>query len=247
MQLFNANIPVMILAAGRGERMRPLTDHLPKPLLEIHGKSLLAYHLEGLSSHGFDRVVINHAWLGHMIEDALQNGQQFHLNISYSPEDEALETAGGIAKALPLLNPEDYFLVINGDVFAPDFPFQRVFDLVEQFRADIDQDAPALMAHLFLAANPIHHPKGDFYLNSPYIFSDEQLANNALSQCKYTFSGIGIYHKKLFETISPESKAPLAPLLKKAMGSMLVEGELLKTTWHDVGTPDRLLELNKVR
>lgn len=245
MHLFHANIPVMILAAGRGERMRPLTDELPKPLLTIHGKSLLEYHLQGLSNHGFQRVVINHAWLGHLIESAFKDGEKFQLNISYSPEEIALETAGGIAKALPLLNPEDYFLVVNGDVFAPDFPFHRVIDLVEQFRADIDQDAPALMAYLFLAQNPSHHPKGDFYLNPPYIFSDDQLENNALSQRKYTFSGIGIYHKDLFQSIEPGTVAPLAPLLKKAMGAMIVEGELLKTPWHDVGTPQRLLELNQ--
>lgn len=246
MHPFFATFPVMLLAAGRGERMRPLTDTTPKPLLEVHGKSLLQYHLEALQRNDFEHVVINHAWLGHLIEEKFGDGQQFQLKIAYSAEKEALETAGGIVKAIPLLNPLDYFLVINSDIFIPDFPFEKIMGLVEQFREDIDQGGAALLAYLFLVPNPAQHPQGDFYLNMPYVLSDDQLANNALSQRKFTFSGVGIYHKDLFQTIGVADKAPLAPLLKKAMGSLLVEGELLKVTWHDVGTPDRLLLLNQI-
>lgn len=235
----------MILAAGRGERMRPLTDHLPKPLLEIKGKSLLEYHLEALQNKGFKKVVINHAWLGHTIEEKLKDGAQYGLHIQYSPERVALETAGGIRQAIPLLDPLDYFLVINGDIFIPHFPLEKIIGLVEQFRLDIAQGSAPLLAHLFLVPNPSHHPKGDFFLNLPYVFSDEHLSNNALSQSKFTFSGVGIYHKELFMGISPGNKAALAPPLKKAMGSLQVKGELLRSPWHDVGTPDRLLELNQ--
>jgi MurNAc alpha-1-phosphate uridylyltransferase len=242
---FFSDFPVMILAAGRGERMRPLTDHLPKPMLEIRGKSLLQYHLEGLKRYGFENVVINHAWLGNKIEDAFGNGQSMGLNIQYSQEEVALETAGGIAKALPLLNPSDYFFVLNGDTFIPHFPFDRIQDIVEQIRIDHTEGSPALLAYLFLVKNPPHHPQGDFYLLPPKIFSDDQLKNNPLRQSKSTFSGAGIYHKSLFEDLEVNQKAPLAPLLKKAMGNLLVEGELLSCSWHDVGTPDRLLALNQ--
>ena len=242
---FFSDFPVMILAAGRGERMRPLTDHLPKPMLEIHGKSLLQYHLEGLKRYGFEHVVINHAWLGNKIEDAFGNGQSIGLNIQYSKEETALETAGGIAKALPLLNPSDYFFVLNGDTFIPHFPFDRIQDIVEQIRIDHSEGSEALLAYLFLVKNPAHHPQGDFYLLPPKIFSDDQLKNNPLRQSKSTFSGAGIYHKSLFEDLEVNQKTPLAPLLKRAMGNLLVEGELLSCAWHDVGTPDRLLALNQ--
>jgi MurNAc alpha-1-phosphate uridylyltransferase len=242
---FFSDFPVMILAAGRGERMRPLTDLLPKPMLEIHGKSLLQYHLEGLKRYGFENVVINHAWLGNKIEETFGNGQSMGLNIQYSKEENALETAGGIAQALPLLNPSDYFFVINGDTFIPNFPFDRIQDIVEQIRIDHSEGSQALLAYLFLVKNPPHHPQGDFYLLPPKVFSDDQLKNNPLRQSKSTFSGAGIYHKCLFEDLAVNQKAPLAPILKKAMGSLLVEGELLSCSWHDVGTPDRLLALNQ--
>jgi MurNAc alpha-1-phosphate uridylyltransferase len=242
---FFSDFPVMILAAGRGERMRPLTDTLPKPLLEIHGKSLLQYHLDGLKRNGFEHIVINHAWLGKLIEDAFGDGSKCNLTIQYSQEEVALETAGGIAKALPLLNPSDYFLVINGDTYMPDFPFEKIQDIVEQLRIDYSEGGPALLAYLFLVPNPTHHCQGDFYLSSPHVLSDEQLSSNPLGQSKYTFSGAGIYHKELFKEIPIGQKEPLAPLLKKAMGQLLVEGEVLKCAWHDVGTPDRLLALNQ--
>jgi N-acetyl-alpha-D-muramate 1-phosphate uridylyltransferase len=239
------DFPVMILAAGRGERMRPLTDHLPKPMLEIHGKSLLQHHLENLKNYGFKKVVINHAWLGHKIEEALGDGSNMGLEIHYSPEEKALETAGGIRNALEILNASDYFLVINGDTFMPGFPFNRVQEVIEQLRIDIAEGSKPLLAYLFLTKNPSHHPQGDFYLVSPHIFSDEQLSSNPLGHGKYTFSGAGIYHHDLFKDIPKGEKAALAPILKNAMGSLLVEGELMTSPWHDVGTPDRLLALNQ--
>jgi MurNAc alpha-1-phosphate uridylyltransferase len=242
---FFSDFPAMILAAGRGERMRPLTDHKPKPLLEIHGKSLLQYHLEGLKRNGFEHIVINHAWLGSQIEEAFGSGADLGLNIQYSKEEVALETAGGISKALPLLNPSDYFFVINGDTFIPHFPFNRIQDIVEQLRIDHAEGLTPLLAYLFLVKNPPHHPQGDFYLTQPHIFSDDQLSSNPLGQSKYTFSGAGIYHKSLFTHLEVNQKAALAPILKNAMGQLLVEGELLTCSWHDVGTPDRLLALNQ--
>lgn len=243
---YTHEFPAMILAAGRGERMRPLTDHLPKPLLEVRGKSLLAYHLEGLSHAGFKHIVINHAWLGHKIIEQLGDGSSFDLAIHYSAEQEALETAGGIANAQTLLEPHDYFFVINGDTFVPDFPFDKVPYLIDQFRERAVNDGGQVLAYLFLVPNPPQHPLGDFYLNEPYVLSDDQLANNALSQKKWTFSGAAIYHKNLFENIPLNHKAPLAPLLKKSMSLLAVEGEVLKCPWHDVGTPDRLLALNQL-
>ena len=145
--------------------MRPLTDELPKPLLKIKEKSLLQWHLEALSAAGIQNIVINHAWLGQKIEKALGNGSQFGVEIQYSPEGVALETAGGIRKALPLLNPVDYFLVINGDVFCPDFPIKK---LIEAYFALKGSQNPPL-AHLVMVPNPSQHPAGDFYLNHSQV------------------------------------------------------------------------------
>ncbi len=215
--------------------MRPLTDHLPKPLLTIQNKSLLAWHLEALSSAGIQNVVINHAWLGEKIEQALGSGDQFGLNIQYSPEVTALETAGGIAKALPILKAKDYFLVINGDVFSPELPLQRLLEQVLQLR----QDVGPILAHLLLVPNPAQHPNGDFYLQGSQV-SDTPLAGSE----KLTFSGIGIYHKDLFRNLVIDTSAKLAPLLSEAMAQNKVTGEKYLGPWHDVGTPQRLEELN---
>jgi MurNAc alpha-1-phosphate uridylyltransferase len=242
---FFSNFPVMILAAGRGERMRPLTDSLPKPLLEVKGKSLLQYHLEGLKGYGFERVVINHAWLGQLIENAFGNGSQLGLQINYSSETIALETAGGIAKAIPLLQPSDYFLVLNGDTFIPEFPFEKIQTIVHQLRMYSLPLTRRIQAYLFLVPNPSHHPHGDFYLFNDYVFSENPISPNSSGASKYTFSGAGIYHKNLFNEIPIGTKHPLAPLLKKAMMQRLVKGEVMQCSWHDVGTPDRLLALNK--
>jgi len=227
--------PCLLLAAGRGERMRPLTDDLPKPLLKIKDKSLLQWHLEALSDAGIQNIVINHAWLGEKIEDAFGNGTQFGVQIQYSPEGKALETAGGIRKALPLLNPDNYFLVINGDVFCPDFPIRG---LIEAYTALMDSQNP-LLAHLVMVPNPAHHPDGDFYLNRPQV-SEIELPGAK----KLTFSGIGLYHRDLFQDLIIGIPAKLAPLLRTAMRDNKVSGEKYLGPWHDVGTPQRLQELN---
>ena len=215
--------------------MRPLTDELPKPLLTIKNKSLLAWHLEALSAAGIKKVVINHAWLGAKIEETLGNGSQFDLNITYSPETSALETAGGIRKALPLLNPRDYFLVINGDVFSPNLPVSELLSTAAKMRMDPKKP----LAHLLMVPNPVQHPEGDFYLK------DSKVTNDRLDGAeKLTFSGIGLYHRDLFKDVELDVPAKLAPLLRKAMTENRVSGEKYTGPWHDVGTPQRLQELN---
>lgn len=213
--------------------MRPLTDDLPKPLLTIQNKSLLAWHLDGLAKAGIHNIVINHAWLGEKIEAALGSGEEFGVHIKYSPEGSALETAGGIAKALPLLKPEDYFLVINGDVFSPNLPIKAIVDKVPMLRNK------QLLAHLLMVPNPVQHPDGDFYLKESQV-STQALENSE----KLTFSGIGLYHQDLFQNLEIGTAAKLAPLLREAMAQNKVSGEKYMGPWHDVGTPQRLQELN---
>lgn len=228
-------IPCFLLAAGRGERMRPLTDALPKPLLTIQKKSLLVWHLEALANASIRDVVINHAWLGEKIEVALGDGHQFNLNIQYSSEGSALETAGGICKALPIIAPKDYFLVINGDVFSPNLPISELLSTVQKMR--VDPKKP--LAHILMVPNPVQHPEGDFYLEGSTVSS---LSSPGAE--KLTFSGIGIYHKDLFKDLEFGAPAKLAPLLRAAMEQNKVSGEKYIGPWHDVGTPQRLHELN---
>lgn len=231
-------IPCLVLAAGRGERMRPLTDTIPKPLLQVQGKSLLAWHLEALAKAGLTQVVINHAWLGEQIEASLGSGKQFGLQIFYSREESALETAGGICKALPLLRANDYFLVINGDVFTPHLPIQGLIQRVLELRSQ-DQ----LLAHLIMVPNPPQHPHGDFYLDQTMVRDDGYAGATG---AKLTFSGIGIYHHTLFKGLISGQSAKLAPILRKAMADNRVSGEKYLGSWHDVGSPERLAELNKL-
>lgn len=219
----------MILAAGRGERMRPLTDHTPKPLLAVGGKPLIVWHIERLAAAGFCDIVINHAHLGHLIEAALGDGTRFGVSIRYSPEREALETAGGIAQALPLLGAAP-FLVVNGDVFCD-------WDLI-QTRARIESllAHPGQQAHLVLVPNPPHHPVGDFALADDRVLPE--------GAARYTFSGIGVYGPSLFAPVTPGAKSKLAPLLRDAMARGAVSGELHRGRWEDVGTPERLAALD---
>jgi len=242
---FFTDFPAMILAAGRGERMRPLTDRLPKPMLEVHGKNLLQYHIEGLKKNHFKKVVINHAWLGDRIEAYFGNGSAFGIDILYSAETEALETAGGIRNALQLLDPSDYFLVLNGDTFMPDFPFERISQLVEKLRRENHLHQPQTLAHLFLVPNPPHHPEGDFCLLDNQILPEGLVQPELVTTPQFTFSGAGIYHRDLFNHIGYGQKAPLAPLLREAINQRRVRGEVLECAWHDVGTPDRLYSLNE--
>jgi MurNAc alpha-1-phosphate uridylyltransferase len=231
----NSSLPCFLLAAGRGERMRPLTDSLPKPMLTIQNKSLLAWHLEAISKTEIQNVVINHAWLGEKIEESLGNGHHFGLNIQYSPEITALETAGGIRKALPLLTPDDYFLVMNGDVFSPNLPIAKILEIVSRLRSKPNRP----LAYLLMVPNPAQHPEGDFFLN------DSVVSNHGSAEAeKLTFSGIGIYHKDLFKDLEIDVPAKLAPLLRVAMEQNKVFGEKYIGPWHDVGTPQRLQELN---
>ncbi len=216
----------MILAAGRGERMRPLTDHTPKPLLSVAGKPLIVWHLERLAAAGFTEVVINHAWLGAQIEAALGDGSAYGLRLRYSPESPALETAGGIAQALPLLG-EGPFLVINGDVWCDWDPAQA------HARA---AGLPAGGAWLLLVDNPSQHPQGDFRLHA------DGRVGEADSE-RLTFSGIGIYDPELFAALPAGSPAPLAPLLRQAMAQGRVRGARHTGRWTDVGTPERLAAL----
>ncbi|HET7763701.1 MAG TPA: nucleotidyltransferase family protein [Burkholderiales bacterium] len=215
----------MILAAGRGERMRPLSDAVPKCLLEVRGKPLMVWLIEALARAGIRELVINHAHLGHMIEAALGDGRPFGVSIRYSPEGEALETAGGITKALPLLG-QAPFLAVNGDIFC-DFDFPGL----------VARSLGANLAHLVLVENPLHHPHGDFALRGTRVADT--------GDSKLTFSGIGLYRPELFASIKPGSKGQLAPLLRAAMARGLVSGQMHRGEWHDVGTPQRLAELNE--
>lgn len=215
--------------------MRPLTDTMPKPLLSIRGKSLLTWHLEALVKAGLQQVVINHAWLGKKIEDALGDGRQLGIHITYSPELVALETAGGIYKALPLMQPLDYCLVINGDIFCPHFPIVQLLDTCARFRTISNPP----LAHLVMVPNPVQHPHGDFYLKGDQILEDLSIGTE-----KLTFSGIGLYHRDLFQDLQMGVPFKLAPLLLDAMRKQRVTGEKYTGIWHDVGTPQRLQDLN---
>ena len=218
----------MILAAGRGERMRPLTDSVPKPLLKIKGKTLIEYHLEALKRSGYERVVINHAWLGQQIESVLGTGERFGLDILYSAERQALETAGGISNALPLLCPnkeDELFTVVNGDIFT-DFDFDTLPTYLPK----------GVEAHLVMVDNPNHNPGGDFYFTGHDLHPEQG--------CKMTFSGIAVYHKGFFAQINADVK-PLAPMLRAAIKQGVIGAQHLTGHWTDVGTPQRLAELNK--
>lgn len=220
----------MILAAGRGERMRPLTDHTPKPLLQAGGKPLIVHHIEKLARAGIRDLVINHAHLGSQIEEALGDGNQFGVSIRYSPErPAALETAGGIAHALHLLV-EEVFAVVNGDIWC-DYNFAQLPKRAAMLQANND------MAHLVLINNPAHNPNGDFHLHDGRV----QSAGNE----KLTFSGIGLYKPVLFAHLDRNARAPLAPLLREQIALGRVSGEHYTGKWVDVGTPQRLAELDK--
>jgi len=220
-------LKAMLLAAGRGERMRPLTDHTPKPLLQAGGKSLIAWHIENMARAGICDLVINHAYLGNQIEAALGDGDQFGIRIRYSAENPVLETAGGIANALALLG-DAPFAVINSDIYCG-YDFVQLPELAAALRASGDT------AHLVLVNNPAHHPNGDFGLSS------DRVVNNVPA---FTFSGIGIYQPGLFANIPRGTIAPLAPLLRAQIALGKVSGEHYRGRWLDVGTPQRLEKLD---
>lgn len=212
----------MILAAGKGERLRPLTLHTPKPLVRVAGVPLIEYHVRALAVAGFRELVINHAWLGQQIEDYLGDGSRFGVRIAYSPEAEPLETGGGIFRALPLLGDEP-FLVVNGDIFT-DYSFASL------------RRPLAGLAHLVLVDNPTHHPQGDFSLAA------EQVSDVSGTGQRLTYSGLAVLHPELFAGCRDEA-FKLAPLLRQAMAEGRVSGEHFAGCWVDVGTHERLAEV----
>jgi N-acetyl-alpha-D-muramate 1-phosphate uridylyltransferase len=211
----------MILAAGRGERLRPLTDTTPKPLLPVNGKALIVHHMENLATAGITQVIINLAWLGEQISATLGDGSAFGLSIRYSQEPPgALETAGGIVQALPLLGQRP-FLVVAGDILC-DYPFERL----------VDQE-PAGLAHLVMVNNPAHHPDGDFALQNGQLTSS--------GPERLTFSGIGLYRPEMFLHLKP-GRRPLRPVFEQALAPGQLSGERYTGYWSDIGTLERLTQ-----
>lgn len=211
----------MILAAGRGERLRPVTDHTPKPLLEVGGQTLIEHHLQKLAQAGFHEIVINLSHLGGMIREKLGNGSNRGLNIHYSPEpQQALDTGGGIQQALPLLGKAP-FAVINADIYTH-YPFSRL----RAIKCD--------QAHLIMVPNPMHNPQGDFALSGGYIDPD--------GEPRHTFSGISVYSPRFFESASP-GRFSVVPMLIAAAKENKITAELYRGNWHDIGTLERLKSL----
>jgi MurNAc alpha-1-phosphate uridylyltransferase len=227
----------MILAAGRGERMRPLTDTCPKPLLKVRGRPLIVWHIQNLVRAGITEIVINHAHLGHMIEEALGDGSQYGARIQYSPEAQALETAGGIANALHLLGDEP-FLALSGDIYCPHFDFSEALDVLK----DKDHRGEPYPAHvrdiawIWLTPNPWHNPEGDFALNLYTVASQ--------GAPKWNFANIGVYRPEMFAAIAPGQKAGLGKLLFEFADQGRIGGEIYQDEWVNVGTVRQLEELN---
>ncbi|MEE9352208.1 MAG: nucleotidyltransferase family protein [Thiotrichaceae bacterium] len=216
----------MILAAGHGKRMRPLTDHLPKPLLEVGGKPLIVWHIKNLKQAGIKDIIINMGWKGWKLPEVLGDGSNWNIHLHYSDEQDTgpLETAGGIHHALPLLGKEP-FIVVNGDIWC-EYSYTNLENLD---LADND------LAHLVLTKNPEHNPDGDFHLQSNRV-------SDSCQPC-FTFSGIGCYRPELFQDLTA-GKSALAPLLRTAMQESKVSGEYFSGDWRDIGTPERLEKLN---
>jgi len=213
-----------ILAAGRGERMRPLTDSTPKPLLTVGDEPLIVHTINNLVRAGVTDLVINLAWLGEQIEQSLGDGGRFGAAIRYSREENALETAGGIVHALPLLG-DSPFLLVNGDIWT-DYDFSSL----------ANRSLDGMLAHLVMVDNPGHHPRGDFVLQGNRLVEADGE--------RLTYSGIGLYSPKMFSALPP-GKRPLAPLLKKAISNSQLGGEKYVGEWLDIGSPERLQQLNQ--
>jgi len=219
----------MILAAGLGKRMRPLTENLPKPLLQVADQSLIEHQIQRLVESGIREIVINHFYHGDKIEQQLGDGAQFGADIHYSRESIRLETAGGIINALPLLQ-DDCFVVTNADVWT-DFPFDSLQAV----------DGVDCLAHLVLVPNTEHHPYGDFFIDgNGRVHEDHERRDR-----RFTFSGISVLHRNLFEGY-PAAPLPLVPLLSEAMAKGMVSGEIYQGVWMDIGTPERLQQLNDI-
>lgn len=230
----------MILAAGRGERMRPLTDTYPKPLLKVRGRPLIVWQILSLVRAGITEIVINHAHLGQMIEDTLGDGSQFGAQLQYSAEGTALETAGGIARALHLLG-EAPFVTISGDIYCPHFDYEQVKDVLVE-KDMLGNPLPAEqrdIAWLYLVKNPEHHLQGDFALNS-FTIANEASPGSPL----YTFGNIGVYRPEMFASIEPGNRAKLAPILRDYANQGRIGGDIYEGQWINVGTPAQLDQLN---
>ncbi len=227
----------MLFAAGRGDRMRPLTDDCPKPLLSVRGRPLIVWHIVNLVRAGITEIVINHAHLGNRIEEVLGDGSRFGASLSYSREDSALETAGGIAHARPLLG-EAPFVAVASDIYCPHFDFRQTESVLE----DNDvwgkpyEEGKRDAAWLYLVPNPPYHPEGDFALNSFTVAND--------GQPKWTFSGIGVYRMSLFDAVRPGEKVSLGTILREAISKKLVGGEIYRGEWKNVNTIEELEKLN---
>lgn len=220
----------MILAAGRGNRLRPITDHTPKPLVPVCGKPLIEYHIEKLAQIGIEDIIINHAWLGEKIEEVLGDGSRWGVSIAYSAEPEGgLETAGGIINALPLLGMEQPFLVVNGDV-CTEMDFEPLLAKADEMKSCTD-----VLAHLMLVPSPQHNEKGDFGLSQGVVSE----------QGDYTFAGVSILNPLLFAGL-PVDFIKLAPILRQAMARQQVTGELYRGFWSDVGTLERLQQTEEM-
>lgn len=237
-----APLTAMIFAAGRGERMRPLTDTLPKPMLPVAGKPLIVWQIERLAAAGFTRIVINHAWLGERIEAALGDGSRWGVHLLYSPETEALETAGGIAQALPLLEPEGRplgFVAVAGDIYT-DFDYRTLLPYVARAGADAASGAAPRM-HLVMVPNPPYHPDGDFALDGSRLL----LADLPADHPRYTFASFGVYDSRMFRDIAPGTRLALRPYYLDAIARGCASGELYRGRWENVGTPEQLAALDR--
>ncbi|RJX33201.1 MAG: nucleotidyltransferase family protein [Oxalobacter sp.] len=228
----------MIFAAGRGERMRPLTDEKPKPLLTVRGRSLILWHILNLARAGITDIVINHAHLGHMIEEALGDGSRYGVKINYSAEGSALETAGGVAKARHLLGDKP-FLAVSADIYCPHFNFAQATEVLED--NDVWGKPHPLdkrdMAWLYLVKNPPHHPEGDFALKS-FSISNE-------GEPRFTYSGIGVFRPEMFDSVSAGEIVRISTLIREYAARGQIGGEVVRDEWVDVGTVERLEALNK--
>lgn len=227
----------MIFAAGRGERMRPLTDACPKPLLEVRGRPLIVWQILNLVKAGITEIVINHSHLGHMIEEALGDGSKFGARIQYSHEPQPLETAGGIANALHLLGDEP-FVAVSGDIYCPYFDYSQVLDVLhdkDMWGNPYPKDKRDI-CWLYLTPNPWHNPHGDFAINM-YALSNH-------GEPKWNFAGIGVYRPEMFDGIKPGEFVKFGPLMRKYIDLGVVGGEIYEGEWVNVGTIEQLEELN---
>ncbi|RKP49157.1 N-acetylmuramate alpha-1-phosphate uridylyltransferase MurU [Trinickia fusca] len=225
----------MIFAAGRGERMRPLTDTCPKPLLEVGGKALIVWQIERLARAGFRTIVINHAWLGEQLEAALGDGSRWGIKLAYSAERDALETAGGIAQALPLLEKDgkaQVFVAVSGDIYC-DFDYARLREPAQRLAM---MDEPGM--HLVMVRNPPFHERGDFGLVDGRLSLD--------GAPRFTFGNIGLYDTRMFHALPRGERRALTPYYREAIAAGLVSGALYEGLWENVGTPEQLRTLDAV-